>query len=356
MRDSALKNMYWKVVGADALVLLVLGAIWLNAKSSSGDESIALGAIFLFSFIFICSPLLVAVLVFALEKLKAEGWKHNKIAIIYLVISVSLHVLLAYDAGFFDQWINDYQRQQYDQANPAQTQLRHAMSAGPIPNIEKVKSALAAGADPNGWNSQAEKVPLLLIAALWADPASIEALLAAGADTERRANTNFNALHNPRALDLLAFSENTGAMASIELLLSKGAKAKVSMLLGGACWRGDWALYLRAKKLGAGFLADGVGNNCFHYIAQENRTEFFALLVATDAPLESSWLQMLNAVNRDQETPLDTAISYRHFDLAIKILRVGGVVNSPQVQTFLKKLPASPEVDALRLHLEQASD
>jgi len=356
MRDSVLKNLYWKVVSADALVLFVLGVIWLNAKSSSGDQSIALGAIFLVSFIFVCTPLLVVVLVFALEKLKSQGCKRNKLAIAYLVLSFSLHGLLAYDAGFFDQWIDNYQRQQYDQANPAQTKLRHAMSSGPIPNINQVKSALEAGADPNGWSSQAEKVPLLLVAAMWADPASIEALLDAGADPQLRAKTDFDSLSNPSALDLLVFSENVGTMASIELLLANGATAKGSMLLSGACWRGDWSLFQRAKKLGASFETDSVGDNCFHFIAEENKIEFFDLLVATHAPPKISWQQMLATTNRDQETPLDTAISHKHFDLALKILQAGGVSRSPHIQAFIKRLPASPEVDAIRLQLEQVSN
>ncbi|WP_101757233.1 ankyrin repeat domain-containing protein [Oceanicoccus sp. KOV_DT_Chl] len=218
-----------------------------------------------------------------------------------------------------------------------------------------MKAALAEGADPNGWIDQEQKTPLIIIAALWADPDSIKALLAAGANPNSRAKSRNKSVENPSPLDMLAFSENERALESIDVLIAAGANVEDSMLLSGACWRGDIVFYQRIKKLAGLLLADADNNNCLHHAAKMNRVELLSFLLISDDPDKEAFNALLAAVNQQQNTPLDIAIVYGHTEAALIIMSAAGVSNNPQIERYLRRLPASPSAVTLRNRLMPAT-
>ncbi|WP_101757234.1 hypothetical protein [Oceanicoccus sp. KOV_DT_Chl] len=131
------KNHFWNIVAADAIVLIVLSIVWLVGKSSSGDRSIALGAVFLAGFLFVSVPLFFIVFANAIVRTRRTALASSNWVITYVAVSLVVHLLLAVDAGFFDKWIGDYERYRIETLYPAQTKLRDAMNSGPSPILKK---------------------------------------------------------------------------------------------------------------------------------------------------------------------------------------------------------------------------
>lgn len=332
---------FWKLAAIDVLVMLAWAAAWSAALATSSGSQIAYGFLALLIFLFVSAPAAVVLLAYGITIVLQFGIRKSKWVLSYSLLSLLLHLAIAYESGFFDSWIDEYQRSSYERQNPALANLRYAVGAGPRSNIDNVLEDLTNGADPDSSISRDEYIPLLVVAAARSDTLVVDALLSAGANPNLSSAINFQTLEKPSALDVLLFSEYEGIPESLELLLAAGANPENSMILVGACWLGDIALYRRAQFWHAKNKADLNGNACLHLAAKSNRREFLQTYIS-DSTDEGSMVAELNSANNFGQYPLDVAITERHIEAALVIAAAGGVANQPaRVKRYLDDNPDS---------------
>ncbi len=292
----------------DFVILLGLIVCCSLATSNSGDTSTALGFVFLMGFIFVSAPVLVTLISMILIGILQLGIEKLKWLLIYSVISFSGHLLLAYQSGFFDKWINGYQQDKRTKANPAQVKLKQALGSRPSSNINDVQDALAKGADPNAGLAD-NRLPFLVIAASHSDTPVIKALLDAGANPNKRAAIDYDFFKQPLPLDMVLFSKFKGVKESVKLLIAAGADPSQSLMKLGACWRGDLSLYDMAQNLGAPDLVDGKDQTCLHHAANKNQLALLEALLFDPAYAGENTIRMLKMSNHIGQYPLDVAIN-----------------------------------------------
>ncbi|MCB1729082.1 MAG: hypothetical protein KDI21_01260 [Halieaceae bacterium] len=347
---------FWHIALAYTLVLLALLVCWSVAQSSGGDSSTALGFVFMLGFIFLATPLLALLLVVGGERLRQNGYPRSRGVVFCASLALAGHLWLAYDSGFFDKWIDQFQRRAQEREFPALTQLQYAVARGPVSDIDKVRAALAAGADPNAGSFNDPRMPLLAIAASRSDASTIEALLEAGADPNQRSAYTHGSLTKPSPLDLVLFSEFAGKGESLELLLAAGARPEGSLLRAGACHSGDTALYQRVGELGAVDLPDAELNTCLHLAAAQDRQALLQSLLSNPADTDAAVQAMLSTSNRRGEFPLDTAVAAQHYAAALLIAQAGGTANLPRTGERVQDRGAGdPIMQALQSAMAEAS-
>jgi hypothetical protein len=325
-------------ISVNILVLIVVAILFTVATNSSGDKSTALGFIALLLFIFISMPSLLFVTVLTFIKSL-----RSKALITYLVISLVAHVLVAFQLGFFDKAISNFKEIRIQQADPALYSLRNAVSLGPISNIQKVIDALNAGADPNASYRDEYNLPLIVLAASRADHAVIHALLEAGANPNAQADINVNNIESPHAIDLvlLADTDRDSALRSLQLLQNAGATTDSSLLILGACYQGEQALYMQLHNQSSEQTTElptgSKGYNCLHYAVENTKIEFIRLLLENNTThLKAK--RMLDQTNNYGQLPLDLALSHGKTGITRLLLHHGATANKEQnKQTLLSE-------------------
>lgn len=340
-----------------ALMVSVISlCLFVGVIESHNDTGLTLWLILFPLLMFVSAPLHGIVLILALIQLFAGNKRAFRWVYLYLVVAVSGHLVVAASQGAFEGVLNDIAQFNRARKEPAQVKLEHALNLGPSSNINDVRNALASGANPNG-GIMDNRLPFLVLAASRSDAPVIKALLDAGADPNRRAAIDYGSslkvsVKKPLPLDLVAFSENKAVSESVELLLAAGADPSPSIMTLGACWRGDLPLYDMAKTLGASGLLDANDKTCLHHAAAMNRAAFLETLLFDPAYEGENAKEMLTMGNHVGQYPLDVAITKKHFEAALLIVRAGGRANKRwTVERALGTRSNDPSLDELKTFL-----
>ncbi len=313
------KDLFVATLVAIALVALSVAALAV-AESSKGDTGTAFGLVFMVIFYLVSPPVHGLLALATISRSIRVGLRPLKWIHAYLVLAVVIHVAIAARIGAFDKLerrLADWQR---EREMPVQVALERAV-AQPT-DIEAVRAALAAGADPDGILPGVPLTPLFT-AALRGDAALAAALLEGGADPNLRAavDSGFGgaAITRPYPLDAAAFSESAERLATVERLLAFGADAEGTHALLGACAQGDPSLYELVMTAGARDDPDDKGNRCLHFAAMHDQPE-----LAARAMTEGFDPNVANIAN---QRPLDIALARSSFATALEIAKQGGLPN-----------------------------
>ncbi|MCP4274635.1 MAG: ankyrin repeat domain-containing protein [Gammaproteobacteria bacterium] len=87
------------------------------------------------------------------------------------------------------------------------------------------------------------------------------------------------------------------------------------------------SLYVRTESTGARVLFDVKGQTCLHHAADTNQSVFLKALLFDPAYKEEKNKEMLVMSNHIGQTPLDVAITRKHFEAAILLAKAGGKAN-----------------------------
>ncbi|MCU7940650.1 MAG: hypothetical protein KZQ74_00740 [gamma proteobacterium symbiont of Bathyaustriella thionipta] len=353
MENKVKSKMIYRLTLVAFVVSIISFALFVAVDQSGSDTSLSLWFFLLLLLIYVSVPLHGVVLIGAvIQLIKGNGsafwWVY-----LYLIVSISGHLVVGYSQGAFESQLIDIARYKRSIEEPAQLKLEQAVSRGPSSKIGDVLAALADGANPNAGIFD-NRLPYLVIAASRSDVPTIKALLAAGADPNVRASIQYGVIKNPLPLDVVTFSEYNGVAESVELLLAAGANSSQSLMKLGACRRGDLSLYNRIKNSDASVLLDMKDQTCLHHAAETNQIAFLKALLFDPAYKGEKTNEMMSMSNYIGRSPLDVAIARDHFEAAIYIIKAGGKANKEEIlkEVLVDQSESSSldELKALILH------
>lgn len=348
MENTTSNKLIYRFTWIAFLVSIISLALLVGVTQSNSTTSFTLWFILLHLLVYVSTPLHGILLIGALLQLLKGNGKAFKWVYFYLVIAISGHLVVGYSQGAFESQLIKIARFKRSIEEPAQLKLEEAINRGPSSKIEDVRAALADGANPNAGIFD-NRVPYLVVAASRADVPTIEALLDAGADPNKRATIEYNSIKNPLPLDVVTFAEYEGIADSVDLLIAAGADSSQSIMEIGACRLGDLSLYDRNKSSGARVLFDVKGRNCLHHAADTNQVAFIKALLFNPAYQEEKTEEMLVMSNNIGRAPLDVAIARQHFEAAVLMVKAGAKVNKDGLlNDLLKNQENDPVLNELK--------
>ncbi len=348
MENETRNKLIYRLTLVAFLVSIISLALLVVGIQSNSNTSLTLWFILLLLLVYVSAPLHGIILLGSLIQLIKGNGSAFRWVYLYLIIAISGHLVVGYSQGAFESQLIKIARFKRSIEEPAQLKLEQAISRGPSSKIEDVLAALADGANPNAGIFD-NRLPYLVVAASRADVPAIKALLDAGADPNMRAAIEYNSIKNPLPLDVVTFSEYKGVADSVDLLLAAGADPSQSIMKLGACRRGDLSLYGRTESSGARVLFDVKSQTCLHHAVDTNQVAFLKALLFDPAYKEERNEEMLVMSNHIGQTPLDVAITRKHFEAAILMAKAGGKANKEgHLKDVLRNQADDPVLDELK--------
>ncbi len=348
MQNETTKKWIYRLTMVAFLVSIISLVLFMIGLQSNSDTSLTLWFILLLLLVYVSLPLHSIVLIGALIQLIKGKGSAFKWVYLYLIFAICGHLVVGYSQGAFEGQLIKLSRFKRSIEEPAQVKLEQAISRGPSSKIDDVLDALKDGADPNAGIFD-NRLPYLVIAASRSDVPAIKALLDAGADPNKQASIAYGVIKNPLPLDVVTFSEYSGVAESVELLLAAGADPSQSILKLGACRRGDLSLFNRTQSASASVMVDVKDQNCLHHAAETNQVAFLRSLLFDSAYQGEKTKEMLVMSNHVGRTPLDVAITKKHFEAALLIVKAGGKANQDEsIKDVLKSQVEDPVIEELK--------
>jgi hypothetical protein len=347
------KFVHWLTFSAFVMSIVCL-VVYTKGVSSSGDTGIAMWATFLFSFVLLSAPMHMLLFLLAAMQFFIGDRQRFKWVYTYLILTSIGHLLVANHYGAFSPNPNDP-----PELTSTELIMLRVFNGGNKMNLDKLKQALAQGIDANSGFHQG-RMPYLVKAASYADAPGIQALLAAGANPNKRASIEYSinfdvSFKQASTLDVVGFSDRGDVFTSIQLLIDAGAKPQGSLLSLGACRKGDFELFEYTKALNAGAnvdqntLVDAKGKTCLHHAAETNQLNFLQTVLLDEQAQNNNLLPLLSVASKNTQFPLDTAIGKKHYAAALVIVKAGGINNQERLKNrMLALLSDDPVVNELK--------
>ncbi len=348
MENITINRFFYRLTLVAFAVSIISLALFVVGVQSSSDTSLTIWFILLHLLVYVSVPLHGIILVGALIQLIKGNGSAFRFVYLYLIVTICGHLVVGYSQGAFESQLIKIVRLKRSIEEPEQLKLEQAINRGPSSKIEDVLAALADGANPNAGIFD-NHIPYLVIAASRSDVPTIKALLDAGADPNIRATMEYGSINNPLPLDVVTFSEYKGVADSVELLLAAGADPSQSLMKLGACRRGDLSLFSRTKSSGARVLFDMKSQNCLHHAAETNQIVFLKAVLFDPTYKAEKTKEMLVMSDHVGRTPLDVAITRKHFEVAILMAKAGGKANKEgPLKDVLRNQENDPVLDELK--------